>query len=437
MAGFGFGSGYRWRVIEIFIRTGRMMLARWPILLSVFLAGWLAHYLLIQLAGFVGAYTGIGGFLVLPLAVIASLLSYVAMFLVLRPEMPGYQALLAAGEDAVDRTRREERRAFVDITLAAILPFFLFYAAWQLLKDDVQDYADIALGINQGRIFDGESTEGSVTDVEFGWVSISIIVVAYAGRYLLKRHSERLPRWTALVAVYLEAVWIYFFLFFAQNWLDVARTWIAGRQASVWLADAREWLGETVAPVAWLWDGIGWVINEVGAIVLLPLAWLTLAGVVLGRALARAKLGLTLRDRRIDRARERFAALPAPVARRLRDIGSDFVARWKPLTDALVLMWRAGPIQLGLYVLGSTVLVAAVEWSTRAVAVLIGPRDLTFWFAWDELIGFAVMLLWEPLRIALIAAAYDYCLRQLEQRREAVADASRGVEPATPPVARA
>lgn len=411
------------RVIDIFLQTGRMLLARWPVLLPIFLGGWLAHYLLIQLAGQVGAYTAIGGFLILPLAALARVLSFVAMFLVLRDRMPGYQSILASGDDAVDRTggRAGGTRAFLDVTLGAILPFFLFYAAWQFLQDDVTDYAGIALGELTNRIFaeDDLDRSGTVLDIGVSWLSIAIVIVAYAGRFLLKRYAARLPRWTSVVAVYLEAVWIYFLLFLARDWIDAARAWIDGRQGMVWLGDVRQWFADTLAPVTWIWDGVSWLISEAGAVVLLPLAWLTLAGVVLGRALSRASTTVRFRDARIRAVQDRFAALPEPISRRLRELGADFVERWKPLVDALVLMWRAGPIPLALFVLGYLVIDAATQWSLRAVALLIGPREMTFWFAFDELIGFAVVLLWEPLRITLIAAAYDFCLARLEQRREA------------------
>src|SRR3546814_13520776 len=63
---------------------GRLLAAHWPALMAWFLVGILGRYLAIEFAGFVGASTAIGGFLLLPLASLARLISFVAIFLVLR-----------------------------------------------------------------------------------------------------------------------------------------------------------------------------------------------------------------------------------------------------------------------------------------------------------------------------------------------------------------
>ena len=82
----------------------------WPALLAWFLAGWIARILLLQLAGWLGANQGVYGLLVLPLAVLARLASYVAMFLVLRAELPHFpetesRAARASSRAATGRVR--------------------------------------------------------------------------------------------------------------------------------------------------------------------------------------------------------------------------------------------------------------------------------------------------------------------------------------------
>jgi hypothetical protein len=62
---------------------GRLLAAHWPALIAWFFAGILGRCLAVEGARFVGAYTAIGGFLLLPLASLARLISFVAMFLVL------------------------------------------------------------------------------------------------------------------------------------------------------------------------------------------------------------------------------------------------------------------------------------------------------------------------------------------------------------------
>jgi hypothetical protein len=422
-------------VSTILTRTLRLVAARWPALLAWYLAGWLAHYLLIQLAGELGARSALAGLLVLPLAILARLGSFIGMFLVLRDDLPAFAGAAAAGRDAVDGvpvTTRRQRAT--EILLVSILPFFAFYASWQLLEADTVQYATTALARidHSGSLPPG----GRVLDVSLDATTIAVVVLAFAGRFLLKRHAERLPRWTALVAVYLESVWVYLTLFLISTYQGRVQEWVDTRAASVWFADVRAGMTGFLEPVAVVWDGIGWVLTQVGDVVLLPVAWLTLAGVVYGRALAesaarrRAAGPRHALDRVHARAADRLRALPGGVRRRAADVGEDLLSRWRPLVDAVRLIWRAGVIPMGLFVLAYTVLEAGTSWLLLAGVRVVGPHDLdAWWMNADDMLDFGVATLLEPLRICLIAAAYDLCLRRLEERR-AVADAAASDAPA-------
>ena len=89
-------------MIAILSGAGRQLLAHWPAIMAWFLAGTLANWAMIQLAAWVGAYSALGGALLLPLAILARLVSYVAMFLVVRDgmNMPSGSMLIDhAGQD--------------------------------------------------------------------------------------------------------------------------------------------------------------------------------------------------------------------------------------------------------------------------------------------------------------------------------------------------
>ncbi len=92
-------------------------------------------------------------------------------------------------------------------------------------------------------------------------------------------------------------------------------------------------------------DGVEWLLGEVGGIVLLPIAWLTIAGVIYGQAVApqSAQLGGAV----YTRARARLDTLPGRLRARLKDIWSDLIARFQPIGRAILLMWRAGPVLIG------------------------------------------------------------------------------------------
>ncbi|QYF75052.1 hypothetical protein [Cryobacterium sp. PAMC25264] len=413
-------------MFSIVTSTVRLAATRWPVLLAFYLAGWLARYLVIEVAAFAGTTDALVAFLIMPIAILARLASFIAMFLVLRAGMPGFGQLAANGEDAIDRTTETDQKAapsLQDLFLASILPFFAFYAAWQFLQEDTLQYAASALAkINP---FANEDNSAGVLNLQLTWASGAAIVIAFTGRYLLKRYSDRLPRWTAIVTVYLEAVWVYLTVFLISVYRGDVDSWIANRAAAHWVADLRHTIGDVFAPLGVAWDAIAWAIGEAGALVLLPVAWLALAGIVYGRALAatpitlRAPSGRYATNRYATSLRSGYSRVPKAISRRFADIGGDFVGRWKPLANALTLVWRAGVVPMGIFVLAYTVLEAASGWLALAAIQLIGPHDLQdWWMNADGSLIFALDVLVEPLRICLIAAGYDFCLGRLGERRD-------------------
>ncbi|ALJ18910.1 hypothetical protein AOA12_02885 [Microbacterium sp. No. 7] len=404
-------------------RAGRVLAMHWPALLAWYLAGLLARYLVIELAAFVGAFTALGGLLILPLAVLARLVSFVAMLLVVRDGLATLNAL--APRPAAPRDRR---RAFVDALLGGILPFFAFYAAWKMLSDDVIDYIARALRVQSGlrmqSIVTGQEvlTEGTIDDLGTGPLVLALIVVAFVARLLLKRHRDRLPRAVDILAVYLETVWVFFSVLVLSELIGGFSGWVQQRQGMVWLADARAWLGERIAPLAWAWDAVLWLVGQAGGLVLLPLAWLTIAGVIYGQAVAAQAPQLS--GRLVETARERYRVAPGWLRRRLNDVVGDVVSRFRPIGRAVVLMWRAGPLLISSYVLLFTVLLLVQQLVLIGVTRLLGPHDAdAFWVVLWPALTMIPPLLIEPVRISLVAAAYDVTLRRL-----APAEAASAVE---------
>ncbi|MCS3843072.1 hypothetical protein [Microbacterium sp. AK031] len=102
--------------------------------------------------------------------------------------------------------------------------------------------------------------------------SVAVIVVAFAGRWAWKRYGTRLPKPFSLVAVYLEAVWVCFSLFLISDGIDAVTAWVDGRATMVWIGHLREWVGSQLTPIAWIWDGVEWLLGEAGGILIQPLA---------------------------------------------------------------------------------------------------------------------------------------------------------------------
>lgn len=396
-------------MLAILSTTGRVLLRHWPALLAWFLGGMFARYLIVELAGFVGGYSATGGMLILPLAVLARLVSFVGMFLLIREALRNLEAIAPSPDDP--RTRR---RVFLSSLLASILPFFAIYAAWGHLRDDFRDYglralnearnADAAVVFTGGQVADRDVA----TEVSLSAWTIVIVVVAFAARWAWTRWADRLPRMLSLLAVYFEVVWVFFAVALISDLLGTISGWVNTRVAVAWVTDLRAWLGDQLVPVAWIWDGVEWLLGEAGGILFQPLAWLTVAGVIYGQAIVAEKL--RIENRLLERAKARAERVPSAIRRRIGDLVDQATSRFRSIGRAFLLMWRAGPVMIAGFVLLYTAVLALEPLLTIGIAALVGPHDAQFW-AWTVgLLALLPLVIVEPLRVALVGGAYDRAL---------------------------
>jgi hypothetical protein len=151
-------------------------------------------------------------------------------------------------------------------------------------------------------------------------------------------------------------------------------------------------------------------------VILAPLAWLTIAGVVFGQAIVAEKL--RVESQLISRFRQHAEAIPNPLVRRLKDLGEELGARFRPIGRALLLMWRAGPLLVASYALLYVVVKALESYLAFGITRLIGPHDYIFWAIATPVVSLIPLLLIEPLRIAVISGAYDATLGRLRRRQQ-------------------
>lgn len=366
------------------LRTfARILGAHWPALIAWYLGGEAAHGLLVQLAGFVGGHTTLGGLLLLPLAVAARLVAYVAMYLTVQPSLP-------------HSARAEESgpRVFTGAILAAILPFFAFYAAWGMLDADQSEFFQIASDIalrEVGYETDQLGDRGGIVSV--GVLPITVLIVALVIRLVLARRSARKPGWMLGLAVYAEVLWTFMLFTLVGQWWAGTRQWIADRAGAVWLGEIGDWMADHVMPVAFLWEGALWVVGMVAAVILVPAAWLTVAGVIYG----------TEFDSTPPIIRRGRVAMRGTVSTLARSL----VERFESLWAAAALVWRGGPVLFGAIALAYAAWSFAEGWGSRALLVAVGGHESTFWAAFYPLLLIAVAAVAEPLRVALIATGFD------------------------------
>ena len=125
--------------MTVLLRPFVLCLRYWPQLAACYLLGLLGRRGAIELAAWAGYDNNVWVSLIMPLAGLARLGSYVAMFFVLRRAIPALAAL----------PRRSARR--IDVFSTVIVPFFAIYLAWKLFAEDWVAFQSRALDYRIGR----------------------------------------------------------------------------------------------------------------------------------------------------------------------------------------------------------------------------------------------------------------------------------------------
>lgn len=389
----------------------------WPALLAWFLAGWVARLMLLRVAAAIGNDLPIVGQLILPLAVIARLASYVAMFLVLRAAMPTLENGDATPSEAGPARFMARWSAAIS---AAILPFFIIYAAWGMIAEDSRAYAAAAL--DQADLWGGGSARA--LDVVVDVWSIGLVIVAFLGRWLLNRFASRLPRWTTVVAAYLEAVWVLVALLIVREILAWVPGWLSTRRMFAPIVDTIALWRDQQDWFRWIGDTSTWLMEQLGDVVFQPLAWVALAAIVYARTVTRSD---SVAGVRLARARaavtRRWSRLPRRARMLLTSATGGFQERWLPIAGSIRIVSSAGPLVLGAFLFAYAVVHAAGEWLAIGLMRMLGPHEFLFWTAIDDPVGLLVVALVVPAQLTLVASAYDTALSRAAGAVTAAPDA--------------
>lgn len=406
-----------------------LFLRYWPQLAACYLLGFLGRRGAIELAAWAGHDNQLWASLIMPLAGMARLGSYVAMFLVLRSGVPVLAAL----------PRRSARQ--IDVFATVIVPFFAIYLAWQMFREDWLAFEARALDY---RIGEAMMTPG-LTDIHPESLPVStatwlVIAAALITRYLLTWFKDRLPGWFIGVRIYVDALWVFLVLTFSVNQgltiLLNPAGWLAQRRIVVWFNDTREGVFSHFHLLETTWDAAMWALRTVFGGAAVPLIWLAAAGIVYGVS-ATADWRSTVREVAGKRVQTRWQRVPGKLRKEFGEYAESQLGKFKPIADSAKLLLHAGLLALSLYVLAYLGL-AWLDMSGsfyrpqlgsgylyRGMAWLIGPHPFAFWNGAINTLALISQLIVEPLRICLIATMLAYCL----QRAPTVAAAPESPRP--------
>ncbi|TDD80518.1 hypothetical protein E1293_20615 [Actinomadura darangshiensis] len=302
----------------------------------------------------------------------------------------------------------------------AALPFVIFYLAWGRQADDAREFADMAAsrGFAEGGIQGQIEGVGLLLSME---KHVGLAIGLTAGLFLLKvlaewRLEERLPRAIGALVAFLEVNFALFGIFTIDHLRSKGVDWLTGRE--VWA-----WVNGTAGPVLGLWGPFKDAV--LGALILL-----VIAGVILG----------------LDAADERVVLGGSRTARRLASAGGidragsphelltrGFREMWLPAWYGLRLVRRSGMMPFATFCLLFTGLQVGEDAATRLVYEVIGPHEVTWWVPVMPFVGYGTGLVFEILRICLLAAAFNLVMARVSARTAAKAVRPRVSVPSSVP----
>lgn len=407
----------------VLISAARLLVRHWPVLLSIALLGvavrGAAHW------GAVTASDHLGwlGLMLLTLVPLGYLLPVIAMLHLCGRDLPALRALRDRHPE--DATSGRDRRLW-HVMVSVLVPFLTVYVANNLLRADISAFQNAAVADEFNKGLEVTRDFGSRVGVYPLQVVVMIVIIAVVVRFSIGKAERRRP-WLliaaigALVEVYYTSV--------VARLIDGTKAdatgWLQNRRAVDWAQDsytaATDRLGWLAHPVETITGGVFGILGSFDVLVIVPLAWLTVAAVVLGHKLAPEP---PLNHPSLDK----LSMLPAPVRHGVGALGSDLGSRFTALFNGLRMLARAGLVPMLLFCLTYLIALRIPYLFALLIRRVFGPVDTTTWLAFapiESAVGLALSMVTISV---LLAAAID---RMVQPMLSAVPPAGTPASPTT------
>ncbi|EAP98343.1 hypothetical protein JNB_15303 [Janibacter sp. HTCC2649] len=347
--------------------------------------------------------------LILIIAPLGFLLAMIAMLYMTRGSLPNVAALSHREARQASTEKREMR--LVDVAVSVLVPFLAVYVSYGLLQEDLYRFTNEAAyaEFNQFSIDNPPDYDFAGRLALYDWqIVLAIVVIAWVLRFALgKIESVTRFLWLAFLGALVE---VYYTSQVAQKVADFRETgmsWVESRRASDVVLDRYDQVVSSLGPLAnpvdtvttWLFGLLG----AIDAVVVVPLAWLTVGAVVLGHKLSPPESPQKAPNPRWER-------IPAPVRRYGGGLVGDVRERWSAFWNGLRMMATAGLLPMLTFCL-AFLIVIRIPWLVgQLLRLAIGPIETKTWLAFspmEKAVGLAITMV---LAAALLAAAIDWLL---------------------------
>jgi hypothetical protein len=293
-----------------------------------------------------------------------------------------------------------------------LFPFVLVYLGWGLYTADIRE----VLRADAQRLGDaGNALAAGTVLNDLPIVAAMVVAVGSWGLRVLceRRYEQHHGRSAGVLTAFFEVNFTLYALYSIFQLVRGAQGWITGR-------------------VFWQ-DSVGGLdLPDLGPArdaLVLPLVWLAVASIVFGLEMRdREAVRGTPLERLSDRFNGRLDARPG----RLAEVGSRGMREtYVPLLHASRLVFRAGGPAFAWFCLCYVATGTLLDRAQRGVIALLGTdHTVRFWNLALVPVEFVHSLLYEAVRLALLAAMFDLVSRRISGRTPASAHRSTDPDPA-------
>ena len=394
----------------VLVRAGQLLWRHWPILTLIYLLGAAAHNGLLWFCVWLSEDHSTSAALVLPLVPMATL---TALILALRELTPSLANI------------RPPAMSRLTLLASTLIPFLTVYVSQQYLREDTRAFLNAAtsdeLLERSGGL--GPSTFNvDRTNIASGAALVGIVAGALLLRWLLDRLDlpEKAVGW-GLFAAYVEVLWVWILAKRLSNFTGEVEAWVRTRRLSQWLLDRWGDLIDALGPVGqpveavgqWFWGAIG----QADAIIVVPIAWLTVGAVVYGRKLeARQGPAVAADEERPATPWQRgVRRVPTPLRRVGHEATANFRGRFSALGNGIRLLAVAGLAPMLLFCLVFLLSRQVEVGVAELLRWVVGPRDFRDALTLSPYLSVISRGAYTVVLVVLLGAAIDRILGHLDE----------------------
>jgi hypothetical protein len=441
-----------WTELRILIRdTGQVWWRLLPLIMAVYLLGWLGSELTLRIAVIAGDFSAWLALALFAFSFVCTLVAAIVILTLAGREL-GISQLLPEDEREIDK----RDTSLTHLIVITLLPFLGMYAAFGQVAEAAQRLVT-QQWVRYGFLSDQKTVLGVLNDLATNHLSwlLLLLVGIYVLRRLLDYVAERTGlRILGLVVVLIEAFFMLLVIMGGIRVFQTFRNWFRDRAVLQWLAEIQDMAARIFAifkidlpelvTLTWAFftDQVWPTLIDVAG---QPLLWLAVAALVFGsKVLSLAELwrkgqpyaaripGASVFARYSEK--QAFRRLgPPPKGIRLAAVRlqeaffGDIDDKYLPALHALRLVVRAGPIFLGCYIFVYNLVIIAQNYLGTLMYWIVGGHEGPFWVRWEPVFDLVPDALFEPIRLCLLAVAFRRCLELFGQR--AAVQARRAADP--------